>query len=88
MTKTSTRMSGKKLVLELYLVIKGVTSWNNSNKEGRIHFVGKMTPVSNPGPSWASCNSLSSSSGYFLESGDCLWVKKYTYMQKCKYLKH
>ena len=30
----------------------GVTRWNNSNKKGRIHFVGKMTQVSDPGPSW------------------------------------
>ena len=32
-----------------------VTSWNNSNEEGRNHFVGKMTQVSDPGPSWPSC---------------------------------
>ena len=30
----------------------GITSWN---KEGRIRFVGKMTRMSNPGPSWPSC---------------------------------
>ena len=34
---------------------RGVTSWNNRNKEGRIHFMGKMTRVRNPGPSWPSC---------------------------------
>ena len=33
----------------------GVTSWNNCNREGRIHFVGKKTQVSDPGPSWPSC---------------------------------
>ena len=32
-------------------IIPGVTSWNNSNRDGRIHFVGKMTQVSDPGPS-------------------------------------
>ena len=32
-----------------------ITSWNNSNKEGRIHTVGKMTQVSDLGPSWPSC---------------------------------
>ena len=25
---------------------------NNSNREGEIHFVGKVTQVSDPGPSW------------------------------------
>ena len=33
----------------------GVISWNNSNREDRIHFVGKLTQVSNSGPSWPSC---------------------------------
>ena len=33
----------------------GVTSWNNRNKEGIINFVGKMTQMSDPGPSWPSC---------------------------------
>ena len=33
----------------------GVISWNNSNREGRIHFVGKLTRVSDSGPSWPSC---------------------------------
>ena len=33
----------------------GVISWNNSNREGRIHFVGKLTQVSDSGPSWPSC---------------------------------
>ena len=28
-----------------------VSSWNNWNKESRIHFVGKMIQVSDPGPS-------------------------------------
>ena len=28
---------------------RGVTSWNNRNKEGSIHFAGKMTRVSDPG---------------------------------------
>ena len=32
-----------------------VKSWNNCNKEGRIHFVGKMTQVSDPGQSWPFC---------------------------------
>ena len=36
----------------------GVTNWNNSNKEGRIHCVGKVTQVSDPGPSWPSCSSF------------------------------
>ena len=27
----------------------------HKNKEGRIHFVGKMTQASDPGPSWPSC---------------------------------
>ena len=35
--------------------IPGVISWNNSNREGRIHFVGKLTQVSDSGPSWPSC---------------------------------
>ena len=35
--------------------IPGVTYWNNSNREGRIHFVGKLTQVSGSGPSWPSC---------------------------------
>ena len=35
--------------------IRGVISWNNSNREGRINFVGKLTQVSDPGPSWPSC---------------------------------
>ena len=38
--------------------IPGVISWKNSNREGRIHFVGKLTHVSNSGPSWPSCLSL------------------------------
>ena len=33
----------------------GVISWNNSNREGRIHFVGKLTQVSDSGSSWPSC---------------------------------
>ena len=37
---------------------QGITSWNNSNKKGRIHIVGKMTQVSNPGPLWPSCYSI------------------------------
>ena len=32
-----------------------VTSWNNRKKEDRIYFVGIMTQVSDPGPSWPSC---------------------------------
>ena len=35
--------------------IPGVISWNNSNREGRTNFVGKLTQVSDPGPSWPSC---------------------------------
>ena len=35
--------------------IPGVISWNNSNGEGRIHFMGKLTQVSDSGPSWPSC---------------------------------
>ena len=34
---------------------RGVISWNKSNREGRIHFVGKLTQVSDSGPSWPSC---------------------------------
>ena len=34
---------------------RGVISWNTSNREGRIHFVGKLTQVSDSGPSWPSC---------------------------------
>ena len=34
---------------------RGVISWNNSCREGRIHFVGKLTQVSDSGPSWPSC---------------------------------
>ena len=33
----------------------GVISWNNSNRECRIHFVGKLTKVSDSEPSWPSC---------------------------------
>ena len=36
--------------------ILGVISWNNSNREGRIHFVGKLTQVSASGPSWPFCS--------------------------------
>ena len=34
---------------------RGSLSWNDSNREGRIHFVGKLTQVSDSGPSWPSC---------------------------------
>ena len=34
---------------------RGVISWNNSKREGRINFVGKLTQVSDSGPSWPSC---------------------------------
>ena len=33
----------------------GITNWNNRSKKGRIHFVGKMTQVSDQGPRWPSC---------------------------------
>ena len=35
--------------------IRGVISLNISNREGRMHFVGKLTQVSDSGPSWPSC---------------------------------
>ena len=41
----------------------GVTSWNNTNKEGRINFVVKMNQVSDPGTSWPSCWYVASPSG-------------------------
>ena len=44
----------------------GVISWNNSNREGRIHFVGKLTQVSNSGPSWPSCLIPSLKPNFFL----------------------
>ena len=68
----------------------GVISWNNSNREGRIHFVGKLTQLSDSGPSWPFCfffffnhfTLSQTSTGFYVSAVQVFW-KHCVKMRNC-----